>query len=88
MEADSNASYKEIFGNRMLEVVRSHGFMPEEIYSEKTSDECYLSKCILYDIFVRKEIISNLPFRSSVPLLVILTKHLYIFLHKCGLFWY
>ena len=37
----------------MLEVVRSHGFIPEEIYSEKgkTADECSLVKFILYDIF-------------------------------------
>ena len=28
-EDDSNASYKEIFGNRMLDMVRIHGFMPE-----------------------------------------------------------
>ena len=46
MKAYSNASYKEIFGNDMLDVVRSHVFMPEEIYSEKgkTSDDCYLEK--------------------------------------------
>ena len=35
MEADSNASYMDIFENLMLDVVRSHGFVPEEIYSEK-----------------------------------------------------
>ena len=53
MEAYSNASYKEIFGNRILDVVRSHGFMPEEIYSEqgKTANDCPLAKVILYDIF-------------------------------------
>ena len=36
----------------MLDAVRSHGFMPEEIYSEKgkTDDDCYLAKVILYDI--------------------------------------
>ena len=52
MEADSKASYKEIFGNRMLDVVRSHGFIPEEIYSEKgkIANECCLEKIILYDI--------------------------------------
>ena len=45
MEADSNASYKEIFGNRMLDVVIIHGFMLEEIYSEKgnTDDDCSLA---------------------------------------------
>ena len=52
MEADSNALYKEIFGNLMLDVVRSHGFMPEEIYSEKvkSADDCFLAKFIIYDI--------------------------------------
>ena len=36
----------------MLDVVRSHIFMPEEIYSEqgKTTDDCFISKFILYDI--------------------------------------
>ena len=53
MEADSNASYKEIFGNRVLNVVRSHGFIPEEIYIEncKTADVCSLARVILYEIF-------------------------------------
>ena len=36
----------------MLDVVRSHGFIPEEIYSEKgkTADDCCQEKFILYDI--------------------------------------
>ena len=36
----------------MLDVVRSHGFMPEEIYSEKgkTADDFSLAKFVLYDI--------------------------------------
>ena len=52
METDLNASYKEIFGNCMLDVVRIHGFMPEEICSEKdkTADDCPLAKFILHDI--------------------------------------
>ena len=52
MESDANASYKEIFGNHMLDFVRSHGVMPEEIYSEKGKnvDYCSLEKIILYDI--------------------------------------
>ena len=52
MEADSNDSYKVIFGNYILDVVRTHSFMPEEIYSEKgiTSNDCSLEKVILYDI--------------------------------------
>ena len=52
MEAESNASYKQIFGNRMINVVRIHGFTPEEIYIEKgkTADDCSLAKVVLYDI--------------------------------------
>ena len=36
----------------MLNVARSHGFMPEEIYSDKgkTADDCSLEKVVLYDI--------------------------------------
>ena len=36
----------------MLDVVRSHGFIPEEIYSEKgkTTNDCSLAKVILYAI--------------------------------------
>ena len=36
----------------MLDVVRSHDFIPEEIYSEKgkTAKDCYLTKVILYGI--------------------------------------
>ena len=36
----------------MFDAVRSHGFMPEEIYSDKgkTADDYYLAKFILYDI--------------------------------------
>ena len=36
----------------MLDVVRIHGFMPEEIYTEKgqTTYDCSLAKVILYDI--------------------------------------
>ena len=52
MEAESNASYKEIFGNCIPNVVRSHGFMPEEIYCEqvKTSNDFSLAKVVLYYI--------------------------------------
>ena len=58
MEADSNASYKEIFGNHRLEVVIIHGFTPEETYSEKdmTAYYCYLAKFILYDIVLQARI--------------------------------
>ena len=60
MEADSNASYKEIFGNCMLNVVISYGFTPEEIYSEKgkTVNDCHLAKVIIY-VIVQQERISS-----------------------------
>ena len=68
VEADSNASYKEIFGNRMLDVVRSHGFMPKEIYSEKgkTDDDCSLEKFILYDIVLQSRTSAALSSIDSV----------------------
>ena len=52
MEADFNHSNKEVFGFRMLENARRHGFMPEEIYSErnKTADDGTLAKVIFLDI--------------------------------------
>ena len=64
MEDDSNASYNEIFGNRMLNVVRSHSFVPEEIYSEKgkTADDCSLAKVILYDIVWQARIYAELRY--------------------------
>ena len=64
MESDSNASYKEIFGNHMLDVVRSHGFMPEEIYSEKgkTADDFSLAKFILYGIVWQARISAALSY--------------------------
>ena len=57
MEAELNASYKEIFGNRMLDVVRSDGFTPEEIYSEqgKTSDDCSLENSSYMTLFGGQE---------------------------------
>ena len=37
MEADFNFANKTVYGMRMLDNVRKHGFMPEEIFSEKGS---------------------------------------------------
>ena len=41
MEADFNAVNKIIYGHRMMDNVREHGLMPDEIYSEKnqTADD-------------------------------------------------
>ena len=46
----------------MLDVVRSHLFMPEEIYSDKgkTADDCSLEKVVLYDIVWRAIISASL----------------------------
>ena len=43
----------------MVDVVRSHSFITEEIYSEqgKTADDCSLAKVVIYNI-VRQEITS------------------------------
>ena len=55
MEADFNFSNKLVYGVRMVDNVRKHGYMPEEIYSEKgkTADDGTLAKVLFYDI-VRK----------------------------------
>ena len=52
MEADFNATNKIIYGNRMLENVRKHKLMPEEIYSERNhlADDGTLAKVLFYDI--------------------------------------
>ena len=52
MEADFNSANKIIYGNRMMDVVRQHGYMPEEIYSEKgkTADDGSLAKMLFYDV--------------------------------------
>ena len=52
MEADFNGVNKEIFGHRMLETVRQHQMMPEEIYSDKgkTADDATLAKNLFYDV--------------------------------------
>ena len=52
MEADFNFSNKLVYGVRMMNNVRRHGYMPEEIYSEKgkTADDGTLAKVLFYDI--------------------------------------
>jgi len=52
MEADLNATNKEIFGIRMLDQVRGLGLIPEEIYSKRNrlADDGTLAKVIFYDI--------------------------------------
>ena len=50
--ADFNKATKEIFGNRMLELVRDLGLIPEDIFREtaKTSDAGALSNLLFCDI--------------------------------------
>ena len=52
MEADFNFANKCIYGVRMLDTVRKHGWMPEEIFSEKNrmADDGTLTKMLFYDI--------------------------------------
>lgn len=52
MEADFNFANKTVYGMRMLDNVRKHGFMPEEIFSEKNrmANDGSLAKTLLYDI--------------------------------------
>ena len=62
MEADFNFSNKLIFGVRMMDNVRRHGLMPEEIYSEKgkTADDGSLAKVLFYDISRQSRIAAGL----------------------------
>ena len=52
MEADFNFANKTIYGGRMLENVRKHNLMPEEIFSERNrmADDGTLAKVLFYDI--------------------------------------
>ncbi len=52
MEADFNANNKIIFGERMMEVVRKHNLMADEVFSERgrTAEDGALSKVLFYDI--------------------------------------
>ena len=52
MEADFNAANKMIYGVRMMQNVRSHNLMPDEIFSEcnRTADDGTLSKVLFYDL--------------------------------------
>ena len=52
MEADFNATNKIIYGNRMMEKVREHNLMPEDIFSKqnKMADDGTLSKTLFCDL--------------------------------------
>ena len=52
MEADFNFSNKVIYGVRMLDNARKHGYSPEEVYSEKNkmADDGTLAKVLFFDI--------------------------------------
>ncbi len=52
MEADLNSINKILFGIRMLNMVQLHGFMPDEIFSERnhTGEEGTLWKVLFYDM--------------------------------------
>ncbi len=52
MEADSDATNKEVYGVRMLDVARKYKLIPEEIFSKKncTANDGGLAKPLFYDI--------------------------------------
>ena len=52
VEADFNFHNKLIFGQRMMDLIRQHGMVPEEIYSEKgkTSKDAILHQVLIYDL--------------------------------------
>ena len=58
MEADFNFANKLVYGVRMMDNVRKHNLMREEIYSEKgkTADDCSLAKCCSTTSFARHEL--------------------------------
>ena len=52
IEADFNFHNKLIFGQRMMELARQHGMVPEEVYSEKgkTAEDAILHQVLIYDL--------------------------------------
>ncbi len=52
MEADFNATNKIIYGNRMMEMVRENGLMPDDIFSEQNrmADDGTLSKTLFCNL--------------------------------------
>ena len=52
MEADYNTNNKIVFGERMMDVVREHGLMIEEVFSKqgRTTEDGALAKVLFYDI--------------------------------------
>jgi hypothetical protein len=52
MEADFNASKKNVYGVRMMQNARDHRLMPKEIYSKKNrmADDGMLTKTLFYDV--------------------------------------
>ncbi len=52
MEADFNATNKEVYGVRMLEEARTYKLVPEEIFSEQNhmADDGGLAKTLFYNI--------------------------------------
>ena len=56
MEADFNFHSKFIFGNRMLDLARKHGLVPEEVFSKKgrTTEDAVLRQVLAYDIARQK----------------------------------
>ena len=62
MEADSNFANKMVYGVQMMDNIREHGLMPEEVYSEKdqTADDGSLAKVLFYDIIRQTWVATNL----------------------------
>jgi hypothetical protein len=52
MEADFNATNKMIYGKRMMESTRQHGWMQEEVFSEKNREpvDGTMAKILFYDV--------------------------------------
>ncbi len=55
MEADFNATNKEVYGVRMFNVAQKYKLIPEEIFSKqnRTADDGGLAKMLFYDIVLQ-----------------------------------
>ena len=62
MEADFNFANKIIYGVRMIPNARKHGYMQEEIYSEKNkmADDGALAKILFFDIVSQSRLAAGL----------------------------
>ena len=71
MEADFNFAKKMMCGVRIMDNVRKHYMIPEEIFSEKgkTADNGLLAKVLFFDIIRQSCVAAALPTVTAALLL-------------------